>query len=109
MRKILLDENLPVRLKYRLLESGFDAQTVRENGWNGVLNGALLQLAAGHGFAVFVTADKQLPYQQNTANLPVAVVVLNVPTLNYSVIQPLLPVISEALNNAVKGSVTVVP
>jgi len=33
--KILLNENLPKRLKYRLLEQNHAASTAREMGWNG--------------------------------------------------------------------------
>ena len=49
-------------------------------GWGGVKNGALLTLAAKE-FDAFLTVDKNLPYQQNVANLPVAVIVLKpIPT-----------------------------
>ena len=50
-------------------------KTVVEMGWGGVKNGALLTLAAKE-FDAFLTVDKNLPYQQNVANLPVAVIVL---------------------------------
>ena len=44
-------------------------------GWGGAKNGALLVLAAKE-FDAFLTVDKSLPYQQNVANLPIAVIVL---------------------------------
>jgi hypothetical protein len=43
--------------------------------WGGVKNGALLALAAKE-FDAFLTVDKNLPYQQNLGNLPVAVIIL---------------------------------
>jgi len=33
--KLLLDENLPVKLKYRFIDKGFDAYTVRDMNWLG--------------------------------------------------------------------------
>ena len=56
--KILLDENLPHAL--RLLLQGHDVYTVAYLGWSGTKNGALLQLAAEHGFDVMITLDKCL-------------------------------------------------
>jgi len=41
-----------------------------------VKNGKLLALAAT-GFDAFITVDKNLPFQQNPATLPIALVVLD--------------------------------
>ena len=71
--RILLDESLPRRLSRSLAEH--DVRPVAEGGWSGTKNGKLLALAAVQ-FDVFVTADRNLQYQQNLAALPVAVVVL---------------------------------
>jgi hypothetical protein len=38
---------------------------VPEAGWAGKKNGALLSLAEGAGFAIFLTMDKGLQYEQN--------------------------------------------
>lgn len=70
---ILLDESLPRRLSRALAEH--TVTTVVEAGWSGVKNGKLLALAAGQ-YDVFVTADRNLQYQQNLSSLPLAVVVL---------------------------------
>ena len=71
---ILLDESLPRRLSRALAEH--TVTTVVEAGWSGVKNGKLLALAAGQ-YDVFVTADRNLQYQQNLSSLPLAVVVLS--------------------------------
>ncbi|MGN6532725.1 MAG: DUF5615 family PIN-like protein [Ginsengibacter sp.] len=42
MMKLLLDENLPVKLKYRFTEKGINAFTVRDMRWLGKKNGDLL-------------------------------------------------------------------
>ncbi len=60
--KILIDESLPRYLKRMLAEH--DAQTVQDMGWAGIKNGKLLNLAESE-FDVFLTADKNIRYQQN--------------------------------------------
>ena len=66
--KLLLDENLPHRL--RGLLTGHEAFTVAYMKWNGIENGELLSLAAEHGFdATLVTKDLGVRYEQNVANL----------------------------------------
>lgn len=62
--KILLDENLPRKLKADF-GPGFDVKTVREMNWLGKKNGELLGLIAFNGFDIFVTIDKNLKNQQN--------------------------------------------
>jgi hypothetical protein len=51
-------------------------RTVVEAGWSGVKNGRLLALAADE-FDAFITVDKNLPFQQNLAVLPIALLVLD--------------------------------
>jgi hypothetical protein len=76
-------------------------------GWSGVKNGRLLALA-GEAFDVFVTVDKNLPYQQNTANLPVAVLVLDAWSNELPFLLPLLPALEQALVELVPGSYKVI-
>jgi len=54
--KILIDENLPVKLKDKLNE--YEVFTVRDMNWNSVKNGQLLKLAIENSFNVLVTSDK---------------------------------------------------
>ena len=61
--KLLLDENLPNRLKADF--SDHEVVTVRDMGWNGIKNGPLLQLMIEHGFDALLTFDKNLQHQQN--------------------------------------------
>ena len=70
--KILLDENLPRKLKARFGPE-FEVKTVRDMGWLGKKNGELLGLLVLNGFDVFVTIDKNLRHQQNLAKFLVAV------------------------------------
>jgi len=99
--RLLLDESVPRRLRQHL--PGHDVQTVVDMGWGGVKNGALLALAASR-FDAFVTVDKNLPYQQNLSNLPVAVVVLRAVSNELSSLLPLIPALEEALRSLRAGS-----
>ena len=53
-----------------------EVQTVRERGWGSTKDGKLLELAQEE-FDVLLTADKNLPYQQNLSRFDLAVVVLS--------------------------------
>lgn len=92
--RLLLDESVPRRLR-RALPS-HSVKTAVEMGWSGVKNGALLLLAAEE-FDAFITVDQSLPYQQNIATLPVAVVVLVARSNELQALLPLVPRIEEAL------------
>lgn len=61
--KLLLDENLPKRLKEDFPEH--EVYTVRDKNWNGVKNGELLKLMLDNGFQALLTFDKNLRSQQN--------------------------------------------
>ena len=66
--KILLDESLPRKLRNDFPE-GHEVWTVRDMGWLGKKNGELLNLMKDNSFELFVTVDKNLPYQQNFERL----------------------------------------
>lgn len=73
--KILLDECIDTRFSQFL--QGHEAKTVQDMNWRGVQNGRLLELAAHEGFELFVTVDRNLVFQQNVRDLPLAVAVLS--------------------------------
>ena len=60
-RRVLLDENLDVRL--RLWLPGVEAASAEFMGWKGVRNGELVRRARAEGFEVLVTADRPLARQ----------------------------------------------
>jgi predicted nuclease of predicted toxin-antitoxin system len=62
--KILLDESLPTKLS-ELFGTEHEVLTVLNMNWLGKKNGELLRLVMENNFDVFVTADRNLPYQQN--------------------------------------------
>jgi predicted nuclease of predicted toxin-antitoxin system len=94
--RLLLDESVPAKLRRSL--PGHQVRTVVEMGWSGVKNGKLLALAATD-FDALVTVDKNLPYQQNTAALPVALVVLDAVSNELSYLLPLVPALERELTS----------
>ncbi len=93
--KLLLDENLPHQL--RPLVTGHEVFTVAFMEWSGVQNGELLLLAASHGFDAFLTKDLGIPYEQNTATLPCAIVILEAKSNSIRDLCPLVPALLTAL------------
>ena len=91
--KILLDENIPIKLKGRL--SDFDVYTVRDMNWDGFKNGELLKEAIKKGFDILITTDKNLQYQQNIRQFNLGIMILDVLLLKWSIIEPLIPKIIE--------------
>ena len=73
--KILLDESLPRKLKNDF-GTQHEVWTVRDKGWLGQKNGALLRLMVENNFELFVTVDRNLQYQQNLERLPLTIIVL---------------------------------
>lgn len=76
---ILLDEQIDVRMKAAL--SDFPVFTVLEKGWLGYKNGLLRERLNQEEFQFFVTADKNVPFQQNLAEVKFIIVLLDMPTL----------------------------
>ncbi|MGD9560665.1 MAG: DUF5615 family PIN-like protein [Pyrinomonadaceae bacterium] len=93
--KLLLDECVPRRLRRKF--EGFQVFTIDEAGFKGLKNGKLL-LAASTDYEVLITVDKNLQYQQDVGNLPMAVVVLSAHTNR---VEDLEPLIDKALQTLV--------
>lgn len=94
--RLLLDESVPSRLRRALPNHA--VKTVVEMGWGGKKNGELLAVACSE-FDALVTVDKNLPYQQNPATLPMAVVVLDAYSNELPALLPLVPELEQALAN----------
>ena len=94
--RLLLDENLPKRLKIDFPEH--EIFTVREMGWNSFTNGRLLELMLADNFDGLFTFDKNLQFQQNFGKYPIAVLVLNARSNSYEQLRPLAPAIKKVLD-----------
>jgi len=101
--RVLLDECLPRRLKHELARH--EARTAPEMGWASKRNGELLALAVGQ-FDVFLTADRNLSYQQDLSSFDIAVVVLVARSNRLDDLRPLVPRVIEMLPTAKRRAVT---
>jgi hypothetical protein len=103
--RVLLDEIVHRGVK-RLLP-GHEVVTVQECGWSSITNGELLRCASAD-FDVFVTADLNIPDQQNLERFDVGVVVLVVGSDRIQTYEAVADRLQEAVGSATKGSALVV-
>ena len=99
--RILLDECLDERLRHDFI--GHDCQTCRFAGFKGLENGALLSAAEKAGFEVMITADQNMPMQQDLMGRRIAVVVLRAPSTNRRHLRGLVPEVLAALKTLIPG------
>ena len=100
--KILLDENLPWRLKSDFSE--IETLAVQDMKWEGIKNGELLRRMNENGFDVLLTFDKNIPHQQNLAKCGIRVVVLGAPSNKYLDLRPLVGKVIDILREPFKGA-----
>jgi len=103
--RILIDECLDWRLGRAL--TGHDCVSVQKKGWSGIKNGKLLALAQEE-FDFFLTADRNLSFQQNTISFRIAVVVLAAGSTQLNKTLPLMPKVSALLSGLKPGQVAIV-
>ena len=101
--KVLLDECVDRRLAREL--TTFSVRTVVDLGWAGITNGELLGRAALE-FDVFLTVDRNLPFQQHLPKYKIAVILVEAVSNRLSDLVKLIPRIVEAIPTAPGGTVT---
>lgn len=101
--KLLLDENLPVKLKHRFIEKGFDAFTVKDMKWLGKENGELLSLMLQYNFTQFITIDNNLSFQNNFIDYPIGVIILVAYDNRYETIMGFFDKILDCFKHDFKG------
>ncbi len=74
----------------------------RERGWDRLVNGDLLDMAEEAGFELFITADKNLRYQQNLNKRKIAIVVIG--NAQWRVLRHHVDRVIMAVNAATPGS-----
>jgi len=102
VRRILLDENLPRKLRREL--PTFTVRTVQEEGWTSFRNGELLSRAQS-SFEVLLTADRRLQFQQNISRFDIGVVVIVTTNLRFRTILTAIEKIRSALEEVRAGEV----
>lgn len=93
--KLLIDENLPKRLKLDFTE--YEIFTVFDKGCRGSKNGESLKLMLNKNFKVLLTFNKNLQFQQNFNKYPITVLVLNTKDNSYPSVSPLISQIKKTL------------
>lgn len=105
--KLLLDENLPKRLKEDFPDH--EIYTVRDKSWQGIKNGQLLKLLLDEQFDALLTFDKNLAAQQNFTKYTITVFVLNASINSYVELTKLSPLVNAhlAAGNLPTGPITI--
>ncbi len=83
--KLLFDECVPRKVKFLFADGGHECETVRDAGFSGKENGALLALAEGH-FDVLVTIDRNIRYQQNMTGRNIAILIIRPASFSVTVL-----------------------
>jgi len=102
--KILLDENLPKKIKINFQEK-HEISTVGDMGWNGKKNGELLGLMTINGFDALVTIDKNLKHQQNIDRFPIQLFILNAPNNKLKTLEPYIEKLTDVFTKKMKDSI----
>jgi len=97
--RILFDQGTPAPLRSYL--TAHTVETVYEQGWSTLTNGALLAQAEGAGYDLFVTTDKNLRYQQNLSGRRLAIIVLG--TTSWPTIQRQVDRVQQAIDSSAPG------
>lgn len=96
--KILLDENIPTKVKLDFGED-YEVKSVRDMGWLGKKNGELLGLITLNGFDIFITLDKNLRHQQNLEKFNLIIILLFPPNNKHQTLQPFIEKVKLLLND----------
>jgi len=100
--RVLFDQDTPVPLRQSLTQH--EVTTAHERGWSKLKNGELLDAAEKDRFAVLVTTDSNLKYQQTLKSRRIAVVVLTTPS--WPRIRHATGLVVRAVDGASEGSYT---
>ena len=98
--KVLLDHNIPVQIG--LMIADHEVLSARAMRWDTLRNGDLLKSAEEAGFAVMLTADQGIFYQQNNRLWSLALVVVS--TNDRTWLEPSVEAICAAIRRAKPGS-----
>jgi len=94
--KVLLDENIPRKLKYRFNEM-YEILTVPDMGWSGIKNGDLLKQMNEKEFNVLISLYKNMSHQQSLQKFDVSLMVLDAENSLYPTVLQFIPKIEKLL------------
>jgi hypothetical protein len=102
---VLLDNCVPRPFRKRL--GGHEVLHATDEKWETLTNGELLRALATAGYDAMVTVDRNLAHQQNTGELPVAVIVVAVVRNTDDAMAEFVPAIMAILSQAIQRRVYV--
>lgn len=102
--KLLLDENLPIKLKIQFSDI-HQVFSVVEMGWSGKKNGQLMKLLLESEFDGLVTIDKNLKYQQNIDKYSVLIIILNAKNNKLETLEPFVQEINKLTSEKVNKNI----
>jgi len=105
--KLLLDENLPKKLKYRF-SAEYEVLTVTEMGWSGKKNGELLAVMREQNLSILLSSDKNMSLQQNLKKHKITLVVLDAPDNRYPTLLEYLPNLEKQLSKGLETGLTII-
>jgi hypothetical protein len=100
--RVLFDHSTPAPLR-RYLKLHLVTEAI-ERGWDELANGELLSEAEAAGFEVFLTADRNIRYQQNLKGRKIAIVELSTP--RWPIVRNYIERVLAAVDAATPGSYT---
>ena len=104
--KVLLDECIDQRFRLQFPEH--DCRTAQFAGLAGLKNGQLLDAAERDGFEVLLTADQNIPAQQNLGGRALSIIILCAPTNRLRDLLQLVPSVKKALVEIAGGAVVII-
>ncbi len=104
--RLLLDENVPAKLKQDLV--GHTVYTVRELRGDGREDEEVLQLLIDFNFDALITCDKNLRFQQNLNRYTTPVIVLDAYTNAYLVLRKVVPNLLYLLQQPLPSGASIV-
>ncbi len=99
--KLLLDENLPRKLKYRFPAS------VPEMKWSGIKNGELLEKTKSQDLNVLITIDKNFSHQQNLISFSICLIVLKAKDNRYETLLKFMPKLLAVWTDTIEPRVVI--
>lgn len=97
--KILLDEQLSSDL-ILYLPASFQIFMPRELGWSGFTNGVLREKLNECNFQFLISADKNMPFQQNFNKMNYTVILLDTPSIDPEIQLLFVEKVTQFLSNS---------
>jgi hypothetical protein len=95
--KVLLDEQLNPILNPLILDC--EIFTLRGLGWVGLKNGELRESLNLEGIDILITADKNIPFQQNLSKVLFSIFLIDTPNLTLKSQLQFIPKLNEFIQN----------